>query len=231
MSKSLSGKVAVVTGAGRGIGAAIAARLLDDGADVFALDKARAGGAARRRHLSRGRRHRPGERRRRFPGDRQRRPAGSTSSSTMPGIQRVGLIGKISYRRLLGSDRHAPQRVLPVRLRSGAAHGRGAARRRDRQHRLDRRFRRPAGARPLLRGEGRHPRPDPGAGARSRKRRHPRQCGRAWLHPHQIHRTGAEGRVAAGGLDGGPRADEAARCDRRDRRGGALPCRRRKPPT
>jgi NAD(P)-dependent dehydrogenase (short-subunit alcohol dehydrogenase family) len=40
MSKSLSGKVAVVTGAGRGIGAAIAARLLDDGADVFALDKA-----------------------------------------------------------------------------------------------------------------------------------------------------------------------------------------------
>ncbi len=39
MSKDLSGRVAAVTGAARGIGDAIAARLLEDGATVFALDK------------------------------------------------------------------------------------------------------------------------------------------------------------------------------------------------
>jgi len=36
---SLSGKVAVVTGGARGIGDGIAARLVRDGAEVFALDK------------------------------------------------------------------------------------------------------------------------------------------------------------------------------------------------
>jgi NAD(P)-dependent dehydrogenase (short-subunit alcohol dehydrogenase family) len=39
MSDSLSGRVAAVTGGARGIGDAIAARLLADGARVFALDK------------------------------------------------------------------------------------------------------------------------------------------------------------------------------------------------
>jgi NAD(P)-dependent dehydrogenase (short-subunit alcohol dehydrogenase family) len=39
MSNSLSGRVAAVTGGARGIGDAIAARLLTDGAKVFALDK------------------------------------------------------------------------------------------------------------------------------------------------------------------------------------------------
>ena len=39
MTQSLSGKIAVVTGAARGIGDTIAARFLADGATVFALDK------------------------------------------------------------------------------------------------------------------------------------------------------------------------------------------------
>ena len=40
MSDSLSGRVVAVTGAARGIGDAIAERLLVDGARVFSLDKA-----------------------------------------------------------------------------------------------------------------------------------------------------------------------------------------------
>ena len=40
MASSLAGKVAAVTGGARGIGDAIAARLLADGAQVFSLDKA-----------------------------------------------------------------------------------------------------------------------------------------------------------------------------------------------
>ena len=207
---SLSGKIAVVTGGARGIGDGIAARLVRDGARVFALDKigpesARDGVTWLETDVT--------------SPESVAAAFGAVDDAggqidilvNNAGIQRVGLVGKISFADFssvvathlngffLCASEAVPRMVKRgqggaiVSIASTAAFvglpGRGA----------------------LLRRQGRHSRPDAGAGARSRAVEDPRQRGRAGLHPHQADRAGPRGRVAARGLDGGARADAPAR--------------------
>ena len=100
MSDSLSGRVAVVTGAARGIGDAIAERLLADGARVFSLDKAS-----------------PME-----PRDGVvDLEADVTGSDILVacGIQRIGLVGKVSFADVVGG----PRRRLSSRRRPACPRG------------------------------------------------------------------------------------------------------------
>ena len=97
--------------------------LLADGARVFSLDKIAADGAAGRRRLSRGRRHGSRERGGSLQGGRcasgQSRHSRQQCRHPARRSRRQGLV-----RGLVGGDRHAPERVLPLRLGSRAAHGR-----------------------------------------------------------------------------------------------------------
>ena len=144
------------------------------------------------------------------------------------GIQRVGLVGKVSFAdfsavvatHLNGFFLCASQAV-PRMVRRGKG---GAIV----SHRLDRGIRRAAGARRLLRGQGRHIGADAGAGAGSRQCRNPGQRRGAGVHAHQVHRAGTGRRLAAGGLDGGAGADAPSRPHRGDRQRRPLPGRRRK---
>ena len=162
MSNSLEGRVAVVTGAARGIGDAIAERLLADGAKVFSLDKTaadepRAGVAYLEADVTD-----PASVADAFKAVDAR--AGQVDILVNnAGIQRVGLVGKLSFAdwsavvatHLTGFFLCASEAVPRM-----AARGKGGA---IVSIASTAAFVGLAGTRRLLRGEGRHPRPHPGA--------------------------------------------------------------------
>jgi len=96
MGTSLAGKVAVITGAARGIGDAIAARLIEDGARVFALDKI--GPDEPREGVTYIETDVTSEASVAAAFDRVDREAGHVDVLVNnAGIQRVGLVGKVSF--------------------------------------------------------------------------------------------------------------------------------------
>ena len=162
MSNSLAGRSAVVTGAARGIGDAIAERLLADGARVFSLDKLaaaepRAGVVYLEADVTD-----PSSVAEAFKAI-DAKADGIDILVNNAGIQRVGLVGKISFAdfsavvstHLNGFFLCASEAVPRM-----AARGK---RRRDRQHRIDCCVRRAAGTGRVLRGKGWNSRPDQGA--------------------------------------------------------------------
>ncbi len=196
------GLAAVVTGGGSGIGLATARFLAARGAKVACFDLKVDG-----LDPGTGRRRRRRVRRRRGP--RRHRDRGrATRRHRHPGQQR-------RHRRGRHRRRQLRRRVAPGARRQRGRHGPGQpggaaapARlgpRRDRQHLLDRRDRRPAQPRALQREQGRGALADPGDGRRPHARGHPGQLRHA---RHRRHSLGAP--AARGGRRSGRRARRAA---------------------
>ena len=219
MSDSLSGRVAVVTGAARGIGDAIAERLLADGARVFSLDKAaptepRDGVVYLEADVA----------------ESASVAAAFTATDAESGrfdilvnnagIQRIGLVGKVSFAdwsAVIATHLNGFFLCASEAVPRRAARGAGsivsiASPRRSSDCRDAALIARPRPASSA----------SPGAVARSRDGGHSRQRRRAGFHANQIHRAGARGRFAAGRLDDRSCADEAAGGATGNRERGAL---------
>ncbi len=205
-----AGRVAVVTGSARGIGAATARRFAEEGAAVAVLDLDEAAAAEtaaglgatrsvgaglrrRRRGVRRGRGVRGGRgaRQGRHPGQQRR------DHPRQPAVQDDrGRLGR--------GDERAPARVVPDEPGGAEAHGRGEVRQ-DPQPLQRLRARQPRPGQLLRRQDGPaglHPHP----GARARSVRHQRQRDRAGLHRHRDDRRDRPpGGRGAGGLPQGRR--------------------------
>ncbi len=208
MSNSLAGRSAVVTGAARGIGDAIAERLLDDGARVFSLDKLapeepRAGVVYLEADVTD-----PSSVAQAFKSIDAKTDAIDILVNNA-GIQRVGLVGKISFAEWsavvathLNGFFLCASEVVPRMV----ARGKGGA---IVSIASTAAFVGLAGTQRLLRCKGRHTWPYTSARARGRVRRHSGECRCARFHPNQIGRAGIGRRVIARGLDGRAGSDEA----------------------
>ncbi len=191
LMRRLEGRVAIVTGAGSGIGAATARRLADEGAHVVCADLDLAGaqalaaeiaGAAVEHDVARRdswEALRGDRRRRRHPGQQRRRDARPIAAED-------------DRRGVADRHRHPPEGDVARLPARGAVDAR-ARRRRDREpvQRGPARRLRPV---ELQRREGRHRRPHAHRRARARAARHPLQRGRAGRDRHADDARRAAGR-------------------------------------
>ncbi len=188
LSRVLAGKVAVVTGASRGIGRAIAALLAGAGAGVAGCARH---AAARHRRLRRGTAGRRRALRRRGAAPlRPARPAGQQRRRRRPRAPRRDVA-----RDLGRGPRREPQGDVPGDPRVSPGDAR-PPRRPDRQRGLDLGPAGDGGPHRLLRGQARRRRADARAGRGAPRRRHRRQRRLPGLGRHRDAARGDAGRAS-----------------------------------
>ena len=222
--KSLAGRVALITGGAGGIGSAIAARLMGEGACVVLadIDRRQPRGARRRirqalrqgrRRRRRDGRHQRGERR--GGGSRERWSASAALDIVVcnAGIASAAAFEDTSlelWNRNIVDPRHRLFPLRPRRLSHAEATG---VRRRDRVHRLEERDGGLGRRLGLLRGQGGGGASGALPGAGRRAARHPRQHRQSRRRAARLENLGGRMAPAARRLQQG----------RRGRAGGGLP--------